>query len=292
MAIDTVSSSPPPTDEGIDAGPNAADGSLSPNVRWPRKHGGTPPWLTRWVAPVSVGVALLVLWEGLTHVVRVPAFVLPGPESVALTLWALLTNGDLLHYTGWTLAESLAGFALGTIVALPAGYAVARSRWTAQAIQPYLAASQALPAVALAPLLIVWLGAGLSSTTVLCALIVFFPTYITTTLGIRALDHEVIDAARVDGASGWTLLWHVEWPLALPAVLAGLRTSLTLSITGSVVGDFVVGGNGLGSLLALEAGQLDTKSIFALLFVLGLLAALLYGLARLAERRFSYQEAR
>jgi NitT/TauT family transport system permease protein len=249
-----------------------------------------PPWLASWLAPISVGGALLLLWEVTARLALVPAFVLPAPEAVAGTLWALLADGEIPRYAGWTLIESLTGFALGAAIALPAGYAVARGRWTARAIQPYLAASQALPAVALAPLLLVWLGAGLAATTVLCALIVFFPAYITTTLGLRALDRDVLDAARVDGASGWTLFASVEWPLALPAVLAGLRTSLTLSITGAVVGDFVAGGNGLGYLLEFEAGQLDTRAIFAILIVLALLAAALYGLARLAERRFSHLE--
>ena len=126
----------------------------------------------------------------------------------------------------------------------------------------------------------------------LCALIVFFPMAITTTLGLRLLDRDVLDAARVDGASGWRMLWHIELPLALPSVLAGLRTSLTLSITGAVVGEFVVGANGLGQLLLIDRSDFDSAGVFATLLALALLAATLYGVARLAERLFSYVEAR
>lgn len=291
MAIGTQPSPRPPIDERTDLSPTKG-GELSPPAA-PRL-GRVAPWVAPWrapaLAPVALGAALLLLWEAVARLALVPTFVLPGPEAVARTFWALLADGELPRYAGWTLVESLAGFALGAAVAVPAGYAVARGRWTARAIQPYLAASQALPAVALAPLLVLWLGFGLAATAVLGALIVFFPAYITTTLGIRALDREVVDAARVDGASGWTLFRSIEWPLALPAVLAGLRTSLTLSITGAVVGDFFTGGTGLGYLLGFELGQLDIRSMFAILIALALLAAILYGLARLVERRFSYLE--
>ena len=186
----------------------------------------------------------------------------------------------------------MSGFALGAVVALPLGYAVARSRWLAWAIQPYLAASQAMPAVALAPLLVVWLGYGLPPTAALGALIAFFPATIATTLGLRALDPNILDAARVDGAGRWALLRHIELPLALPAILAGLRTSLTLSVTGAVVSEFVLGGDGggLGSQLTQALGHFNTAGIFAILIMLALMAAALYGAARLVERRFSYLE--
>jgi NitT/TauT family transport system permease protein len=245
-----------------------------------------------WLAPLALGIVLLALWEGLTHLVRVSALILPSPEAVVQALHGGIVSGVLLPATGTTLGESLAGFALGAAVGLPAGYAVARSRWFAWALQPYLAASQALPAVALAPLLVVWLGYGLLPIAVLGALIVFFPTTIATTLGLRALDRDVLDAARVDGADRWTLLCYIELPLALPAILAGLRTSLTLSITGAVVGEFVLGTSspGLGSLLTIGLSQLNTPLIFAILVMLAALAAALYGSVRLIERRLSYLE--
>ncbi|HEX6818158.1 MAG TPA: ABC transporter permease subunit, partial [Ktedonobacterales bacterium] len=187
--------------------------------------------------------------------------------------------------------ESALGFALGTLVALPLGYGIARSRLVARALQPYLAASQAIPAVALAPLLVLWLGYGVPPVAALCALIVFFPTVVNTIFGLRTLDRDVLDAARVEGAGRLALLRYIELPLALPSILAGIRTSLTLSITGAVVGEFVVGGQGLGGLLNIAGAAFDSPLVFATLLALALLAAGLYGLARLAERRFSYLEA-
>ena len=190
-----------------------------------------------------------------------------------------------------TLSESVAGFLLGTAIAIPLGYGIARSQVLARAIQPYLAAMQALPALALAPLLTLWLGYDLPSVIALCALIVFFPMVVNTALGLRTLDRDVLDAARVAGAEGWMLFRYMEFPLALPSILAGLRVGLTLSITGAVVGEFVVGDHGLGGLLIIASSQYDRPLEFATLLTLSLLAAILYGLARLVERRFSYMEA-
>jgi NitT/TauT family transport system permease protein len=157
-------------------------------------------------------------------------------------------------------------------------------------MEPYLAASQAIPAVALAPLLVIWLPYGLPPIALLCALIVFFPAVVTTTLSIRMLDRDVLAAARTDGAGWWALVRHIELPLALPGILAGLRTSLTLSITGAVVGEFVVGDRGLGGLLNIARGQFDSALAFATLLMLALLATTLYLLARLIEWRVSYLE--
>jgi NitT/TauT family transport system permease protein len=219
--------------------------------------------------------------------------VLPPPEVVAGTfVYHVFGDGLLPGNALVTLGESLIGFTISALVAVPLGYAVARSRWLAWAAQPYLAASQALVAVALAPLLALWLGYGVAPTAALCALVVFFPATITTTLGVRAVDRDVIAAARVDGASGWALARTIELPLALPAILAGLRTSLTLSIIGAVVGEFVDGDQGLGSLLNIAREQFDTPLVFATELALALLAVTLYGVARLVERRFSYLEER
>jgi NitT/TauT family transport system permease protein len=153
-----------------------------------------------------------------------------------------------------------------------------------------VAASQALPAIAIAPLLVLWMGYGLRTVAVLCAFIVFFPMVVNTAVGIRTLDHEILDAARVDGAGFWPLLLHFELPLAMPVILAGLKTALTLSITGAVVGEFVIGDRGMGGLLTIARGNFDTPLAFATIAMLMVLAAIMYGIAWFVEhwaaRRF------
>ncbi len=239
---------------------------------------------------IILGLAALMLWQIVTASGSIAPYLLPAPVDVLRSFWRSLTDGLLPSYTLATLEESLVGFALGACIAVPLGYGIARSRLVSRAMEPYLAASQAIPAVALAPLLVIWLPYGLPPIALLCALIVFFPAVVTTTLSIRMLDRDVLAAARTDGAGWWALVRHIELPLALPGILAGLRTSLTLSITGAVVGEFVVGDRGLGGLLNIARGQFDSALAFATLLMLALLATTLYLLARLIEWRVSYLE--
>lgn len=243
------------------------------------------------IAPALLGIALLAAWQVIVQAGVVSSFLLPFPADVLRSFWASLTQDALLSYIQTTLIESLGGCALGALVALPLAYAIVHSRLAASAVQPYLAASQALPAIAIAPLIALWFGYDLTPIIVLCVLIVFFPMMITTVLGLRMLDRDILDAARTEGAGRWALLWYIQFPLALPSILAGLRTSLTLSITGAVVGEFVIGGHGLGELLLVHYNFADSAGLFSTLLTLALLAALLYGLVRLLERWLSYVEA-
>jgi NitT/TauT family transport system permease protein len=299
MALNTLESRDSPRTEVATRKPSALPGeSPAPQVNSPQANGPARPrparLFGRLLSPLpalALGAALLALWQAATASGGVPAFLLPPPVQVAQGFVRGLSDGLLARYALTTITESVAGFALGTLVAIPLGYSIARSPLLARALQPYLAASQAIPAVALAPLLVLWLGYGLPPVAALCALIVFFPTIVNTALGLRMLDRDVLDAARMEGAGRWALLRYIELPLALPSILAGVRTSLTLSITGAVVGEFVVGFQGLGGLLNTASANFDTPLVFATLLTLALLAAALYGLARLAERLFSYLEA-
>ncbi len=256
-------------------------GTAGSAARRPRRRGSAL------AAPIGLGVAILALWVLLHGSGAVSAFFLPAPEGLVRQFWHDLAHGSLLDYTAVTLKEAAAGSAIGIGVALPLAHLIAHSRIAAAALEPYLAASQALPAVALAPLLALWLGYGLLPIALLCALLVFFPILVAAVLGLRSLDPDVLDAARVDGVDRWRMLLHIEFPLALPSVLAGVRTGLTLSITGAVVGEFVMGGNGLGELLSVQRQATDTTGLFATLLMLALLAAGLYGLIRLLEHRSS-----
>ena len=253
---------------------------------------GTLRRLAHLLPAIGLGTAALIIWQMIASSGAVPSFLLPTPADVVRTFWRSLTDGLFVSYTLATLEESLVGFALGACVAVPLGYGIARSRLMSHAVEPYLAASQAIPAVALAPLLSLWLGFELAPIAVLCAMIVFFPAVVTTALSVRLLDRDTLDAARTDGAGWWALLRHIELPLALPGILAGLRTSLTLSITGAVVGEFVVSDRGLGGLLTIARGQFDSALVFATMLMLALLATTLYLLARLIEWRVVYLEVR
>jgi NitT/TauT family transport system permease protein len=240
------------------------------------------------VPPIALGLFLLIGWYAGTAIGHVNSLVLPAPGDVSASLSDGLSSGLFLSNALVTIQESLLGFLLALIVALPLGYGLAKSRLIATAVQPYLAAGQAIPAIVIAPLLVLWLGPGLIPIMIVCMLVVFFPMVITIILGVQTIDTTLTDAARVEGASGWPLLVSIEFPLALPAILAAIRTGLTLSITGALVGEFVSGGDlGLGALVQIAKTQYNTPFMFATLVVLGVLAAVYYGvswlLVKLAE---------
>jgi NitT/TauT family transport system permease protein len=229
------------------------------------------------VPPLVLAVFLLVSWYVSTATGRVPGFILPPPQDVFAALADGLRSGLFLSNALVTIQESMLGFLLGVILALPLGYGIAKSRLFAATVQPYLAAGQAIPAIVIAPVLVLWLGYGLLPITILCTLVVLFPMVITTALGVQTIDHVYTDAARVEGASSWSMLVHIEFPLALPAILAALRIGLTLSITGALVGEFVNNSaQGLGALVFEAKDQLNTPLLFATLIFLTGLAAVYY----------------
>lgn len=230
------------------------------------------PIVLRIVAPLVVGLLVLLVWHLLTSSGRIAPTFVPGPGAVWQRLSHDLVHGSLLASTGVTVGEAVLGCFIATAVALPLGYLIAGSHLAQAAFFPYLAASQAVPAVALAPLLVIWVGYGLVPIALLCALIVFFPLVLATVLGVRGIDPDIVEAAELDGASGWSMLWAIEAPLARPVLLTGIRNGFTLSVTGAVVGEFVMGGKGLGLVVSVETASADTTGLFATLIVLCTLA--------------------
>ncbi|GAC1400919.1 MAG: ABC transporter permease [Ktedonobacteraceae bacterium] len=257
------------------------------NVRTPARNATGRVLLI--TPPLVLALLLLGSWYVSTTVGHVPSLFLPAPGDVLASLADGLGSGKYLRDAlVVTLQESVFGFLLAVGIALPLGYGLAKSRLLAVAVQPYLSAGQAIPALVIAPFLILWLGYGLLPNVVICMLVVLFPIVINTILGVQTIDSALTDSARVEGASGWSLLAHIEFPLALPSLLAAIRTGFTLSITGAVVGEFVSGGNtGLGSLVQQGLHQYNTPLMFATVIVLAVLAALYYSatwlLVKLAE---------
>jgi len=236
-------------------------------------------------APWVLAAALLLGWQLAVTIGRVPAYLLPSPGTVATRLVGELASPALWPYIGTTFAAAIGGCVAGAAIALPLAIAIHRSRTVSAALTPFLGATQAIPAIALAPLLVLWVGYGLFAVVVLCTLLVFFPILVASVVGLRHVDRSVLDAARIDGAGSAALLAHIELPLALPNILAGLRNGFTLSVTGAVVGEMVMGGRGLGQLLTAQRDAVDTAGMFATIIVLCAMASALYGLIHLVERR-------
>ena len=233
-------------------------------------------------APAALGALLLVAWALFAGG---GSILLPTPGDVARRLVVDLTDPVYWSYLLVTLAEAFGGALLGAAVALPLAILIHRSPWAAAAVHPFLGATQAIPAIALAPLLVLWLGYGLFPVIVLCALIVFFPILIASVVGLRHVDADVVDAGRIDGASSWALLVEVELPMALPSVLGGVRNGVTLAVTGAIVGEMVMGGSGLGTVLTIQRESVDTAGMFATIIVLCVAASCAYAAIQVWERR-------
>lgn len=236
------------------------------------------------LAPVLLLLALLG-WELLVRLRAYPAFILPGPGRVAERLLMTLSDGSLARHTLVTLQEVLAGLALGAGAAITLGYALAKSPRLERLLAPYIVASQSVPVVAIAPLLVIWFGSGLTSKVLICALIVFFPVLVNTIVGLRSVPEELRDLMRSLQASRWQTIAHLEAPAAMPVFLGGLRIGATLAVIGAVVGEFVGADRGLGFLINVGRGQYDTALVFVAVFTLAALALALYGAVVLAESR-------
>jgi NitT/TauT family transport system permease protein len=237
-----------------------------------------------WLGLVSLLIGLLGWWAA-ARFGDLPSFILPSPADVWSRFLRALLDGSLLFHTGTTLLEILLGLLAGVALATVLGYLVARSRTLERALSPYLVASQAVPLVAIAPLLVIWFGPGMFSKILICALIVFFPVLINTVVGVRAVPAALHDLMRSLHATRGQILRKLEVPAALPVFLGGLRIGATLSVIGAVVGELVGADRGLGFLINIGRGQYDTALVFVAVFALIALALSLYGVVAWMERR-------
>ena len=228
--------------------------------------------------------AFLILWQGIIWLGGYPVFIFPPPIAVVERLGELLANGSLWFHTQVTLREVLAGLGLGTLAATLLGYLLAHSPIAEQLLAPFIVASQSVPTVAIAPLLVIWFGTGLLSKVLVCALIVFFPILVNTVVGVRSVSRDLGDVMRALEASRWQMVWLLEVPAALPVLLGGLKVGATLAVIGAVVGEFVAADRGLGYLLKQGQQVYDTPQVFVGIGALVVLAQALYGAVALAER--------
>jgi NitT/TauT family transport system permease protein len=231
------------------------------------------------------GLFVLVIWYLITVWSDLPAFILPSPLMIWTTFIETLFNGTLIRHFSITLLEVLLGLTAGTVMATTIGYWLAKSPTLERILSPYLVASQAIPTVAIAPLLVIWFGPGLFSKVLIAALIVFFPVLVNTVVGVNSVPKDLRDLMRSLRASKSQTLRYLEIPAALPVFLGGLRIGATLSVIGAVVGEFVGADRGLGFLINVGRGQYDTALVFVAIFALIGMALGLYGTVVFMEKR-------
>jgi NitT/TauT family transport system permease protein len=233
-----------------------------------------------------IGIVLaLMIWQAATIWSGLPAYILPAPAMVLNRLLRALADGSLLRHSFVTLSEVLVGLSLGLSLATILGYGLARSALLERLLAPYIVASQSVPAVAIAPLLVIWFGPGRLSKVLICALIVFFPILVNTIVGLRSVPEDLYDLMRSLRATRWQIFSRLELPAALPVLFGGLKIGATLSVIGAVVGEFVGADQGLGFLINVGRGLYDTPMVYVATGALIVMAMLLYGLVTALERR-------
>ena len=230
-------------------------------------------------------VVVVLAWEGIVRMWRIPEFLVPAPSAIGRALMAGLTSRLYVDHFGVTLYESLLGFLIATAAGIACGTLIAQFRVVERTLYPYLVALQTLPKIAIAPLLIVWLGFGITSKVVIAALVAFFPILVNVIVGLKTVDASKLDLMRSLDASRWQTFRYVTFPNALPFVFAGLDIAIVFSVLGAIVGEFVGSQRGLGNLILQFHTSLDIAGMFAVLLLLAALGVGLHLLIQAIQRR-------
>jgi NitT/TauT family transport system permease protein len=231
--------------------------------------------------PLLFLLVCLFIWWFVTSTGMIRAYLVPSPQAVALEFQH---DALLLLKSSWiTTYETLVGFFLAAIIGIVCAVAIVYSRTVEQTLYPILLFAQVVPKIAIAPLFVVWLGFGPAPKILVAVLIAFFPVVIAGVAGLRSVDSELLELAATMGAPAWRTFLKIRFPAALPQIFAGLKVAVTLAVVGAVVGEFVGANAGLGYLLLIANGQMNSPLLFAGLFVLSAIGILMFAALEVAE---------
>ena len=236
----------------------------------------------RWLGPLFITACVVLAWQALVAVNDIPRWKLPAPWQVGKELWS--SRGLLADHTWVTVQEML----LGLLIALVAGFALATiislSRTLGRVVYPAVIASQTIPIIVVAPLLLIWVGYGMQHKVIVVALIAFFPVVVNTVDGLRATDPDLRNLLLTMGARRWQVFVKAQAPNALPFVFSGVKVAVTVSVIGAVIGEWVGSSEGLGYLAMRSKGQFLFERVYAVTFILSLLGIAMFVLVGLLER--------
>ncbi len=250
----------------------------------------TNPLASPRVQSILLLITLLGSWEGAVRLFKVPRHLVPPVSDIAIALWRGLATGPFAkdgfwYHGGITLAEILLGFFVGGGIGLAIGIVVSQMPRLERLLEPYVAALQSVPKVAVAPIIVVWLGFGISSKVMIICLLTFFPVLVTSIAGFKAVDPDRIDLLRSLSATPWQIFRKAKFPSALPYIFAGLNMAAAFSVVGAVVGEFVGAQAGLGVLILQMEAQADSGGSFAVCVVLSVIGIALTNALRRVQQR-------
>src|SRR3954451_9413781 len=252
-------------------------------------------WTTRGVGGLGLRLvavaAFLVVWEAAGWALANPGYILPPPTAVLMALYRGVSSGLYLEHIWITLSETLLGFAVGTALAFALGTVVALNRTVEYFLYPFIVMFQAMPKVALAPLIIVWFGLGLTSKVVNAALVAFFPLMVNTIVGLRSAEEDRINLMRSLAATPLQIFWMLQLPNALPYIFAGLEIAMIFALIGAIVAEFVGAQAGLGIIIQSMNFSMDVAGQFSLLLLVSLLGLFFNGSLIGVPRRVLFWDA-
>jgi NitT/TauT family transport system permease protein len=237
---------------------------------------------------LTTSAIFVIGWEVAVRAFGISKIVLPPPSAVAVAFWQSLWEGELHWHLAVTLYEVLAGFLVGSIGGLLLGFVIALSPLMERIFYPYVVAFQTVPKVAIAPIIVIWFGYGVSSKVVITATIAFFPLLANTIMGLRAAPQDQIEMMVSYTASRWQVFRMVRLLQALPYIFVGLDVAIVLSVIGAIVGEFVGAKAGLGYLILQKNFNFDMAGTFAILIILSVIGVGLHALIGIAHRRIVF----
>ena len=236
----------------------------------------------QWIVPAALLVAGAMIWEVLVRVRDTPAWLLPPPSAIGQSL--IDDRSMLLEHTLATAQAALIGFGIAFLVGVGSAIAITSTRILERSLYPVIIATNAIPVIAIAPLLLIWFGYGLTPKIIVVALICFFPIAVNTIDGLRSVDREMVNLLRSLGASRWTTFKLVRFPTSLPYLFSGTRIAAAVSVIGALVAEWVGSSSGLGYLMIRSASQFLTDRVFAAIFIAALMGIAMFVAISLLER--------
>jgi NitT/TauT family transport system permease protein len=239
------------------------------------------------LAAPTVAAIMLAVWQFGAPLIGLSTFILPTPLEIVERIgsdYQLLVASTLI-----TLFETLAGFAIAAVAGIGTAFAIFYSRVFERAFYPLLVAMQTVPKVALAPLLVLYLGYGFAPKCFLAFLLAYFPVVIAAVVGLKALDSGMVDLVRSMGANEWQTFVKIRLPAALPSIFGGLKVGISLAVIGAVIGEYVAAEHGLGYLQLQASSQLDTTLSFASLLIIAGMGVVTFWALEVVERHAVFQ---
>ena len=237
---------------------------------------------SQWARPVLLIIMILIGWDLLIRIFKVPPYLVPTPMSVVEQLWNEWPM--LVKESAPTTWATLGGFALSVLIGVPIAMLISYSKLVESFVYPLLVFSQSIPKIAVAPLFVVWFGFGIIPKIIVAFLLGVFPVVVSTVMGFKSVEQDMVDLARSMGSTRMQMIFKINLPQALPAIFSGMKVSITLAVVGAVVGEFVGSNSGIGYVLQKANGNFDLPLMFAALVVLSMIGVILFALLDVIER--------